>query len=74
MMQLLTLECPPIDEPRYERDRSASPRDEPRGDRARSRSPNGRSDDRYAFSPLSPFMGDRVSKSDESKTQTLGDS
>ncbi|KAJ6164378.1 hypothetical protein N7470_003050 [Penicillium chermesinum] len=34
------------DEPRYERDRSASPRDEPRGDRARSRSPNGRSDDR----------------------------
>ncbi|KAJ5183161.1 hypothetical protein N7492_000777 [Penicillium capsulatum] len=36
------------DEPRYDRDRSASPRDEPRGDRdrARSRSPNGRSDDR----------------------------
>ncbi|KAJ5134318.1 hypothetical protein N7448_000659 [Penicillium atrosanguineum] len=34
------------DEPRYERDRSASPRDEPRGDRARSRSPNGRPDDR----------------------------
>ncbi|OJJ44893.1 hypothetical protein ASPZODRAFT_134302 [Penicilliopsis zonata CBS 506.65] len=27
------------DEPRFERDRSASPRDEPRGDRARSRSP-----------------------------------
>ena len=37
------------DEPRYDRDRSASPRDEPRADRdrARSRSPNGRSDDRY---------------------------
>ncbi|KAJ5191413.1 uncharacterized protein N7498_010398 [Penicillium cinerascens] len=36
------------DEPRYDRDRSASPRDEPRGggDRARSRSPNGRPDDR----------------------------
>ncbi|KAJ5176510.1 uncharacterized protein N7482_002387 [Penicillium canariense] len=33
------------DEPRYERDRSASPRDEPRGDRARSRSPNGRAED-----------------------------
>ncbi|KAJ5577732.1 uncharacterized protein N7459_006696 [Penicillium hispanicum] len=36
------------DEPRYDRDRSASPRDEPRADRdrARSRSPNGRSDER----------------------------
>ncbi|KAA8646975.1 hypothetical protein EYZ11_000149 [Aspergillus tanneri] len=34
------------DEPRFARDRSASPRDEPRGDRTRSRSPNGRSDDR----------------------------
>ncbi|KAJ5698320.1 hypothetical protein N7462_000325 [Penicillium macrosclerotiorum] len=35
------------DEPRYDRDRSASPRDEPRGgDRARSRSPNGRSEER----------------------------
>ncbi|KUM57500.1 hypothetical protein ACN42_g9675, partial [Penicillium freii] len=36
------------DEPRYDRERSASPRDEPRADRdrARSRSPNGRSDDR----------------------------
>ncbi|EPS34207.1 hypothetical protein POX_a00820 [Penicillium oxalicum] len=33
------------DEPRYDRDRSASPRDEPRGDRARSRSPNGRAED-----------------------------
>ena len=40
-----------IDEPRYDRERSASPRDEPRADRdrARSRSPNGRSDDRYVF-------------------------
>jgi len=38
------------DEPRYERDRSASPRagrrDDDRGDRNRSRSPNGRSDNR----------------------------
>ncbi|KAJ5809339.1 uncharacterized protein N7503_001557 [Penicillium pulvis] len=36
------------DEPRYDRDRSASPRDEPRSDRdrARSRSPNGRSEER----------------------------
>ncbi|KAJ5461127.1 uncharacterized protein N7458_002679 [Penicillium daleae] len=33
------------DEPRYDRDRSASPRDEPRADRARSRSPNGRAED-----------------------------
>ncbi|KAJ6072451.1 hypothetical protein N7467_010536 [Penicillium canescens] len=40
------------DEPRYDRDRSASPRDEPRADRdrARSRSPNGRSDDRAPIS------------------------
>lgn len=37
------------EEPRYSRDRSASPRDEPRGDRTRSRSPNGRADDRYVF-------------------------
>lgn len=35
-----------LDEPRYDRDRSASPRDEPRADRARSRSPNGRAEDR----------------------------
>ncbi|KAL2014561.1 hypothetical protein VTN00DRAFT_2086 [Thermoascus crustaceus] len=34
------------DEPRYERDRSASPREDTRGERARSRSPNGRADDR----------------------------
>ncbi|KAL4905206.1 hypothetical protein BDW74DRAFT_178209 [Aspergillus multicolor] len=34
------------EEPRFARDRSASPRDEPRADRARSRSPNGRLDER----------------------------
>ncbi|KAI9930122.1 hypothetical protein ASPWEDRAFT_35392 [Aspergillus wentii DTO 134E9] len=39
------------DEPRYERNRSASPRDEPRGDRDRSRSPNGRMDDRMDGRP-----------------------
>lgn len=40
------------DEPRFARDRSASPRDEPRADRdrARSRSPNGRLDERYVVS------------------------
>lgn len=37
------------DEPRFARDRSASPRDEPRADRTRSRSPNGRVDDRYVY-------------------------
>ncbi len=41
-----------VDEPRYDRDRSASPRparrgDSPRGSRARSASPNGRMDSRY---------------------------
>ncbi|PTU17813.1 hypothetical protein P175DRAFT_0504568 [Aspergillus ochraceoroseus IBT 24754] len=36
------------DEPRFARDRSASPRDEPRADRTRSRSPNGRADERSA--------------------------
>lgn len=43
------------DEPRYDRDRSASPRDEPRSDRdrARSRSPNGRSEERYVIPSLS---------------------
>ncbi|KAL4876561.1 hypothetical protein BJY04DRAFT_140561 [Aspergillus karnatakaensis] len=34
------------DEPRFARDRSASPRGEPRAERTRSRSPNGRPDDR----------------------------
>lgn len=38
-----------VEEPRYERERSASPRprrDDDRGDRNRSRSPNGRADNR----------------------------
>ncbi|GKZ52583.1 hypothetical protein AnigIFM60653_001184 [Aspergillus niger] len=39
------------DEPRFARDRSASPRDEPRADRTRSRSPNGRVDDRAPIDP-----------------------
>lgn len=43
------------DEPRFARDRSASPRDEPRADRdrdrARSRSPNGRLDERGPIDP-----------------------
>ncbi|GFF70164.1 uncharacterized RNA-binding protein C25G10.01 [Aspergillus lentulus] len=42
------------DEPRFARDRSASPRDEPRGDRARSRSPNGRADDRAPVDSRKP--------------------
>lgn len=52
MTQLLLISINDIpDEPRYDRDRSASPRDrdEPRSDRdrARSRSPNSRPDERY---------------------------
>ncbi|KAF7587561.1 hypothetical protein BBP40_007050 [Aspergillus hancockii] len=43
------------DEPRFSRDRSASPRDEPRADRARSRSPNGRVDDRAPMEPRKPI-------------------
>ncbi|KAB8229367.1 RNA recognition motif domain-containing protein [Aspergillus alliaceus] len=43
------------DEPRFSRDRSASPRDEPRADRARSRSPNGRADDRAPIEPRKPL-------------------
>ncbi|PKX90702.1 RNA recognition motif domain-containing protein [Aspergillus novofumigatus IBT 16806] len=42
------------DEPRFARDRSASPRDEPRGDRARSRSPHGRADDRAPVDSRKP--------------------
>ncbi|PWY90731.1 RNA-binding domain-containing protein [Aspergillus heteromorphus CBS 117.55] len=40
------------DEPRFARDRSASPRDEPRADRTRSRSPNVRMEDRAP--PIDP--------------------
>lgn len=44
----------PLDEPRFDRQRSASPREDYRGedfrgDRARSRSPNGRIDERYVI-------------------------
>lgn len=46
------------EEPRYSRDRSASPRDEPRGDRTRSRSPNGRADDRAPIDPRKPIDDD----------------
>ncbi|KAI9372939.1 hypothetical protein BJX61DRAFT_410989 [Aspergillus egyptiacus] len=46
------------DEPRYARDRSASPRDEPRVDRARSRSPNGRVDDRAPSDSRKPIDDD----------------
>ncbi|KAJ5619511.1 hypothetical protein N7510_003495 [Penicillium lagena] len=55
------------DEPRYERDRSASPRDEPRGDRARSRSPNGRPDDRPRPSAIRKPLDD-----DEEGAQNSG--
>ncbi|KAE8149050.1 hypothetical protein BDV25DRAFT_7378 [Aspergillus avenaceus] len=44
------------DEPRFSRDRSASPRDEPRADRARSRSPNGRADDRPPMEPRKQML------------------
>ncbi|KAL2850103.1 hypothetical protein BJX68DRAFT_93597 [Aspergillus pseudodeflectus] len=43
------------DEPRFARDRSASPRDEPRADRTRSRSPNGRADDRAPSDSRKPL-------------------
>ncbi|RAL12792.1 RNA recognition motif domain-containing protein [Aspergillus homomorphus CBS 101889] len=46
------------DEPRFARDRSASPRDEPRGDRTRSRSPNGRVDDRPPVDTRKPPIDD----------------
>ncbi|KAH8423619.1 RNA recognition motif domain-containing protein [Aspergillus melleus] len=46
------------DEPRFARDRSASPRDEPRGDRTRSRSPNGRMDDRPSVDSRKPLDDD----------------
>lgn len=44
----------PLDELRFDRQRSASPREDYRGedfrgDRARSRSPNGRIDERYVI-------------------------
>ncbi|KAL2867124.1 RNA recognition motif domain-containing protein [Aspergillus lucknowensis] len=46
------------DEPRFARDRSASPRDEPRADRTRSRSPNGRIDDRGPSDSRKPIDDD----------------
>ncbi|KAJ9192331.1 hypothetical protein DTO166G4_3478 [Paecilomyces variotii] len=47
------------DEPRFDRDRSASPREDSRGERTRSRSPNGRASDR------APPSGPRKDDEDE---------
>lgn len=49
---MLTTRPCAADEPRYGRDRSASPRDDQVVSRPRSRSPNGRFDDRYASAPF----------------------
>ncbi|RDW83760.1 RNA recognition motif domain-containing protein [Aspergillus mulundensis] len=49
------------EEPRFARDRSASPRDEPRADRARSRSPNGRLDERGPIDPRKQLDDDEGS-------------